>query len=159
MLSSIATTLSNAIGSSTASSVSPFGTVGDSFEFKRSAALDQRRSVAERIRIKYPDRIPLIIERAASTTTANRNGRATSTPQCEKSKFLVGADSPIANVLAELRRQLRMKPEQALFLFVGKGVIPPTAALVSQIYERFKDEDGFLYIAYACENTFGSALL
>merc|ERR1711939_818636 len=34
-------------------------------------------------------------------------------------------------------------------------VLPPTAALMSSIYEEHKDEDGFLYISYSGENTFG----
>lgn len=29
------------------------------------------------------------------------------------------------------------------------------AALMSQVYEHQKDEDGFLYITYSGENTFG----
>lgn len=31
----------------------------------------------------------------------------------------------------------------------------PTAALMSTIYDEHKDEDGFLYIVYSGENTFG----
>ena len=31
----------------------------------------------------------------------------------------------------------------------------PTAHLMSTIYEEQKDEDGFLYITYSGENTFG----
>lgn len=34
-----------------------------------------------------------------------------------------------------------------------------TAALMSSVYEDHKDEDGFLYITYSGENTFGSLLL
>jgi GABA(A) receptor-associated protein len=30
-----------------------------------------------------------------------------------------------------------------------------TAALMSAIYEEHKDEDGFLYMTYSGENTFG----
>lgn len=33
--------------------------------------------------------------------------------------------------------------------------IAPTAALMSAIYEENKDEDGFLYMTYSGENTFG----
>lgn len=130
------------------SASSSYGNVGDGFEFKRSAAFDQRRTISERIRAKYPDRVPMIIERAPSA--------AATSPKGEKSKFLVSGESPVAHVLVELRRQLHLKPEQSLFLFVGNGVLPPTAALVSHIYERFKDDDGFLYLAYASENTFGA---
>ncbi len=147
--------MSNFFSSSSSSgprSSSAFGNVGDGFEFKRTAALDQRRTISERIRTKYPDRVPMIIERVPGAASLN-------TPKGEKSKFLVSAESPVAHVLVELRKQLRLKPEQSLFLFVGNGVLPPTAALVSHIYERFKDEDGFLYLAYASENTFGAPLL
>ncbi len=31
----------------------------------------------------------------------------------------------------------------------------PAAALMSDVYEDHKDEDGFLYITYSGENTFG----
>jgi len=40
------------------------------------------------------------------------------------------------------------------FLFV-EDVLPPSSALMSQIYEKHKDSDGFLYITYSGENTFG----
>jgi hypothetical protein len=33
----------------------------------------------------------------------------------------------------------------------------PAAALMSSVYEDHKDEDGFLYITYSGENTFGSS--
>lgn len=35
----------------------------------------------------------------------------------------------------------------------------PAAALMSTIYDEHKDEDGFLYIVYSGENTFGGSLL
>lgn len=31
-----------------------------------------------------------------------------------------------------------------------------TGALMSALYEEYKDEDGFLYMTYSGENTFGS---
>lgn len=31
----------------------------------------------------------------------------------------------------------------------------PTGAIMSAIYEEKKDEDGFLYVTYSGENTFG----
>jgi GABA(A) receptor-associated protein len=33
--------------------------------------------------------------------------------------------------------------------------LPPTAAMMSAIYDENKDEDGFLYMTYSGENTFG----
>lgn len=37
--------------------------------------------------------------------------------------------------------------------------VSDAAALMSAIYEENRDEDGFLYMTYSGENTFGSPLL
>jgi GABA(A) receptor-associated protein len=37
----------------------------------------------------------------------------------------------------------------------ARNVVVPAAALMSAIYEENKDEDGFLYMTYSGENTFG----
>ena len=41
-----------------------------------------------------------------------------------------------------------------VFIFIN-NILPPTASLMSTIYEEQKDSDGFLYITYSGENTFG----
>ena len=46
-----------------------------------------------------------------------------------------------------IRKRIKLSPEKAIFIFVEE-VLPPTAALMSSIYEEHKDEDGFLYITY-----------
>lgn len=53
-----------------------------------------------------------------------------------------------------IRKRIKLSPEKAIFIFVN-NVLPPTAALMSSIYDEHKDDDGFLYIAYSGENTFG----
>jgi GABA(A) receptor-associated protein len=40
---------------------------------------------------------------------------------------------------------------------VNNKTLPPTAALMSQVYKEHKDEDGFLYVTYSGESTFGAA--
>ena len=46
-----------------------------------------------------------------------------------------------------IRKRIKLAPEKAIFIFVNE-VLPPTAALMSSIYDEHKDEDGFLYITY-----------
>ena len=57
-------------------------------------------------------------------------------------------------ILQVIRKRIKLAPEKALFLFCGNS-IPPNAALMSTVYEEQKDEDGFLYIQYSGESTFG----
>lgn len=42
-----------------------------------------------------------------------------------------------------IRKRIKLPAEKAIFIFVDE-VLPPTAALMSAIYEEHKDEDGFL---------------
>ena len=53
-----------------------------------------------------------------------------------------------------IRKRIKLRPEKAIFIFVS-SVLPPSAALMSSIYEEHRDEDGFLYIQYSGEHTFG----
>ena len=47
-----------------------------------------------------------------------------------------------------------MNSGMGLFLFT-KGNIPPSSEKMGNIYNKFKDNDGYLYINYAFESTFG----
>lgn len=73
----------------------------------------------------------------------------------DKKKYLVPADLTVGQFVYVIRKRIKLSPEKAIFIFVDE-VLPPTAALMSSIYEEHKDEDGFLYITYSGENTFGA---
>ncbi|KAH8061997.1 ATG8-like protein [Aureococcus anophagefferens] len=72
-------------------------------------------------------------------------------------RYLVPADLTVGQFIYVIRKRIKLPPERAIFIFVD-NVIPPTAALMSTVYEVQKDEDGFLYITYSGENTFGDLL-
>ncbi|KDN63640.1 putative microtubule associated protein 1A/1B [Colletotrichum sublineola] len=147
-------------------------------KFKDEHPFEKRKAEAERIRQKYSDRIPL---RALSAVphvprpsppilvSAIKGMKLTRffTAQviCEKveksdiatidkKKYLVPADLTVGQFVYVIRKRIKLSPEKAIFIFVDE-VLPPTAALMSSIYEEHKDEDGFLYITYSGENTFG----
>jgi len=119
--------------------------------FKSENSLERRRQLAGKIRVLYPDRLPIIVEKGANS----------SVPDISKKKFLAPADMAVSKFFTEVKKQLQMVGDNssvAIFLFVNKAVLPPSALLMSQIYEKHKDEDGFLYITYSGENTFGTPL-
>ena len=105
---------------------------------------EKRKSEAERIRSKYPDRVPVICEKADRSDI----------PDIDKKKYLVPADLTVGQLHYVIRKRIKLAPEKALFLFCSNS-IPPNAALMSTVYEEQKDEDGFLYIQYSGESTFG----
>lgn len=70
-------------------------------------------------------------------------------------RYLVPADLTVGQFVYVVRKRIKLSAEKAIFIFV-KNILPPTAAMMSAIYEEHKDEDGFLYMTYSGENTFGS---
>ncbi|EGB05062.1 hypothetical protein AURANDRAFT_70347 [Aureococcus anophagefferens] len=123
--------------------------------FKFDHPLDRRKSEAERIRAKYPDRIPVICEKADRSDIPDiaKKKRAPA-PGASRERARAGRARRFIYVI---RKRIKLPPERAIFIFVD-NVIPPTAALMSTVYEVQKDEDGFLYITYSGENTFGDLL-
>ena len=53
-----------------------------------------------------------------------------------------------------IRKRLKLTPEKALFVFINNSLIPSNL-LIKEIYDKNKNEDGFLYVQYTGENTFG----
>ncbi|XP_039065940.1 autophagy-related protein 8B-like isoform X2 [Hibiscus syriacus] len=71
-----------------------------------------------------------------------------------RKKYLVPADVNVGQFVYVVRKRIKLSPEKAILIFV-KNILPPTAAMLSSIYEENKDEDGFLYMTYNNKNTFG----
>ena len=56
-----------------------------------------------------------------------------------------------------IRKRIEINKEEAFFLLVNGKTSLSGDANLNDIYERYKDkEDGFLYIAYASELTWGN---
>ena len=105
---------------------------------------EKRKEESIRILSKFHDRIPVICERVEDSDI----------PNIDKRKYLVPSDLTVGQFVYVIRRRIHLPSEKAIFIFV-KDILPPTAALMSTIYEQYKDEDGFLYVVYSGENTFG----
>lgn len=99
--------------------------------------------------------------------------------EIDKKKYLVPMDLTVGQFVFVIRKRIKLTPEkvsfpsqfsfrhskkkkvfifyirfQAIFTFVN-NVLPPTSASMATIYNEQKDDDGFLYVTYSGENTFG----
>ena len=117
------------------------------FKFKDNHTLGARREEANRIINKYPERIPIICEKYDKNNV--------SVPILDKTKYLVPVDLTVGQFMFVLRKRMKLPSEQAIFLFVN-GIIPSSNTLVHELYQQHKDVDGFLYVGYSGENTFGN---
>jgi len=117
--------------------------INESKNFRNKSSFMKRKNESELILAKYPTRIPIIVERYNK-----------SVPEIDRKKYLVPDDLSMSNFLYVIRKRLKMKAENSLFLFVNNK-IPNMSRTMDGIYDKHHDEDGFLYVKYCKESTFG----
>ncbi|KAA8549033.1 hypothetical protein F0562_000717 [Nyssa sinensis] len=118
--------------------------MGKSRSFKEEFTFEERCDESRDIIAKYPDRVPAVVERYSKTDL----------PEMEKKKYLVPRDMSVGQFIHILGGRLQLGPGKALFVFIN-NTLPQTSSLMESVYESFKDEDGFLYMCYSSEKTFG----
>uniref|UniRef100_A0A8C9QPU4 Gamma-aminobutyric acid receptor-associated protein-like n=2 Tax=Scleropages formosus TaxID=113540 RepID=A0A8C9QPU4_SCLFO len=114
------------------------------FQYKEEHPFEKRRSEGEKIRKKYPDRVPVIVEKAPKARIGD----------LDKKKYLVPSDLTVGQFYFLIRKRIHLRAEDALFFFVN-NVIPPTSATMGLLYQEHHEEDFFLYIAYSDESVYG----
>ena len=54
-----------------------------------------------------------------------------------------------------LKQRLKMSPSQQFYLLLGGHTIPPQLISIGELYQQYKDGDGFLYFTYSSQECFG----
>jgi len=138
--------------------------------FKLQNSYEKRKNISSNIRLKYPNKIPIIIEPYRDTD-----------PKILKIKFLVSYDITVGNLIYQIRQHMESIDEKtglSFYIRSNKGekslsdiytyglsyislpsdmILAPMAYTIGIVYNNNKDDDGFLYMTYAAENTFGSS--
>jgi GABA(A) receptor-associated protein len=112
--------------------------------FKKTFTYEQRQTESLRILSKHPERIPIICCKSLNSNV----------PILDKHKYLVPRDLTLGQFIYIIRTRLKLDKEKGLYLFFN-GIIPANNELITNIYDKYKDSDGFLYVYYTSENTFG----
>jgi len=113
------------------------------YKYKNENDFNFRINESKRILEKYPDKIPLIIEKAKECEY-----------DIEKNKYLVPKNIKMQQLIFIIRKRIKIKNAEAIFVHIN-NTLPPSNNFINEIYDNNKDEDGFLYITYSTENTFG----
>jgi GABA(A) receptor-associated protein len=114
-------------------------------KFKKAHSFDKRKDESARIIEKYVDRVPLIVIKDTKSDL----------PEMDKSKFLAPHDLTLGQFMYVIRKRIKIDACIAMFLFANDNVLVNTSESIIQVYEKYKDEDGFLYLTYCSENVFG----
>lgn len=115
--------------------------------YKSNTTFEERKKETTLIRSKYPEKYPVIVQRSVKDTELK---------DIDRNKFLVPCDIPVLDFLNILRKRVHnMNEDKSLFFYVGTGKLITMTQPCSALYDLEKDEDGYLYIFYQGENTFG----
>ncbi|XP_059818933.1 gamma-aminobutyric acid receptor-associated protein-like [Hypanus sabinus] len=115
------------------------------FQYQNEQPFELRRAEGEKIRAKYPDKVPVIVEKCPRTRLRS----------LDKKKYLVPSDITVGQFCFLIRKRIQLRPEEALFFFVN-NVLPPSSATMGEVYKEHHEQDLFMYLLYSCESVYGN---
>ncbi len=107
--------------------------------------LDERRKESSDLMLRHPDKIPVICEKSMKSKL----------PKLEKNRFLLPKNLQSYYFTHIIRTKVRLQSDQSFFLFVNGELPIKQNSTIKEVYDRYKDEDGYLYITYTEETTLG----
>uniref|UniRef100_A0A674GXH8 GABA type A receptor associated protein like 2 n=1 Tax=Taeniopygia guttata TaxID=59729 RepID=A0A674GXH8_TAEGU len=96
--------------------------------FKEDHALEHRCVESAKIRAKYPDRVPVIVEKVSGSQIVD----------IDKRKYLVPSDITVAQFMWIIRKRIQLPSEKAIFLFVDKTVPQSRFMLNTQVFSDYR---------------------
>lgn len=112
-------------------------------QFHKNISLKDRKQQAAKIRSKYPDRLPVIVDR-----TKTRD------PKLDKHKFLVPAQLTLAQFTHVVRQRFLGGGSTLGLSWHVNQTMPPLSELIANLEPN---EDGFIVLLYSAEHVFGGA--
>ena len=105
--------------------------------------LSERIKEFNRISAKYPEMVPIIMYPVDKLS-----------PPIEKRKFLAKREMTVGDLLIYIKSKIKLNPSEALFIFIDDKLVNGSQLLI-ELHKKYPAKDGFLYVKYGVENTFG----
>lgn len=107
--------------------------------------LEERKKESNNMMEKYPERKCVIIEPAENNTLT----------VVKKRKYVVTDDMTLGNLQYFIRKSLKLPDSHTLIFFIDGSHLECGSELMVTLFNKYANKDGFLYIRYCGENTFG----
>ncbi|XP_071523572.1 microtubule-associated protein 1 light chain 3 alpha-like isoform X1 [Panulirus ornatus] len=114
--------------------------------FKQVKSFASRKQEVASIKSKFPNKLPVIVE---------RYGKETTLPMLDKTKFLVPQELTMSQFVTILRNRMQLSSTMTLYVLVNNRSLVSLSRPLSEVYRECHDDDGFLYVTYASQEVFG----
>ena len=112
----------------------------------RNRPLEERKEKLEKLLTKNPNKIPIIFEKHKDSKLRIEN---------QDAKFISTKNIKLSEFTRQLRDMWKLKEDASVFFSCGNKAILNQDSLIGDLYDQYKDEDGYLYIQYREVETFG----
>lgn len=117
----------------------------------KDKTLEERARILEFTRTTYPGKVCIIVEKS----------RQCRDPKIaiNRTKYLVEPSTTCGQLISHIRKEIKNIDNQAIFILIvdekKKGIYPILSASVSEMHRKYQHTDGFMYMEFLLENTFG----
>ena len=109
------------------------------FKFKTKYSKEERTKDFEELQRKHPNKYPIVFEKMPNTNFEDLN----------KEKYLIDPELSFRQVNYFVKGKLSLEDEHKNIRFFINGKIPiKSNENVKDIYDKYKQNDGFLYLGY-----------
>ena len=109
------------------------------FKFKTKYSEEERTKDYEDLQRKHPNKYPIIFEKMPNSNLENLS----------KEKYLIDPELSFRQVNYFVKGKLSLEDEHKNIRFFINGKIPiKSYEIVKDIYDKYKQNDGFLYLGY-----------
>ncbi len=115
----------------------------ESYNQFKEKPLEERQTKSSKYIQDNPGRVPVVL--------INNNDKL----QLSRIKFLIPKRYKILSLIKTIKKSATMSSEETLYLSVGKNIQRNTV-FIGELFERYRNEDGFLYLNISNVPAFGN---
>lgn len=115
-------------------------------KFRTNVKFQDRKDMTTKMLSKYSNKVPVYVSKGTKSNNIDNFG---------SKKFLADKDMTVCAFINSVKNSLKVNSNTALYLMVNDKEMMVLSVNMGIVYEKYKSDDGFLYITYYGENVFG----
>ena len=113
----------------------------DEYSFKLENDEDSRKIISEKMIQSFPNHIPIIFQAVSKGA--------------KSSKILINDTMRVYHLMIKIRLSMKLTNTESVFLFIDNKILLQSDWILSNVYSKYKESDGFLYIKCSLHDAFG----